>query len=652
MDTEARLVAVSGASQGRTHTLPEGDVSIGRDESNQIVVNEPSVARWHCLISRAGAEVKITDLGSFNGTVVNGVPVNVASLAHGDQIAVGGTLFQFLLGGAEADPSVSAVQLEEEELTAGATIRLQKESALFLRTEEALQSLPAAARIARDFNVLLKISTAINSIRGPRELQLRLLELIFEVMPADRGAIVLFGSSPEEIVSLIGRERHARGDREFRVSQTVIKQVTRSGDAILVNDVPDNSELSKAESLRLPRISSLLCAPLTFFGDVIGAIYLDTRNEAVKFDEGHLELVAGVAGVAAVALENALHLEWLENENEQLLEAGQVKHQIIGDSGPMRKIYQLIGQIAPTDSVVLIRGESGTGKELAAHALHLNSLRFEGPFIAVNCAAFAELLFENEFFGHEKGAFSGADARKKGLLEAAHEGTLFLDEVGDLTASAQAKLLRVIETKEFRRVGGTDLVAVDIRVVAATNKDLEQAVEQHTFREDLYHRLNVITFEMPPLRARGDDTLLLAGYFVRKYNQKYKRNITGISREARARLMSYAWPGNVRELKNVIERAVIMGQGSVLTAQFLPQIFREESPDDQPTLNMHEAMKEAQRQVIVNAFRRANCNYNETAKIVGVHPTHLHRIIRILNLKPELIQLKSQRGYVSKTPGV
>ena len=649
MDTKARLVAVSGPSQGRTHALPEGDVSIGRDGANQIVVNEPSVSRWHCLISRAGAEIKITDLGSFNGTVINGIPVNVASLAHGDQIAIGGTLFLLLLGGAEADTSVSAVQLEED-LPPESTIRLQRDGALYLKTGEALQPLPAAARIARDFNVLLKISTTINSMRGARALQQRLLELIFEVMPADRGAVVLFGSSPEEIVSLTGHDRHARGDQEIRVSQTVLNQVTRSGDAILVNNVPDSGELSKAESLRLPRISSLLCAPLTFFGEAIGAIYVDTRNEAVKFDEGHLELVAGVAGVAAVALENALHLEWLENENEQLLEAGQVKHQMIGDSGPMHKIYQLIGQIAPTDSVVLIRGESGTGKELAAHALHLNSLRAEGPFIAVNCAAFAELLFENEFFGHEKGAFSGAAARKKGLLEAAHEGTIFLDEVGDLTASAQAKLLRVIETKEFRRVGGTDLVAVDIRVVAATNKNLEQAVEQHTFRADLYHRLNVITFEMPPLRGRGDDTLLLARYFIRKYSQKYKRNITGISREARARMMSCAWPGNVRELKNVIERAVIMGQGSVLTTQYLPQILCEESAADQPTLNMYEAVKEAQRQVIVNAFRRANCNYNETAKIVGVHPTHLHRIIRILNLKPELIQLKSHRGYVGKTP--
>ena len=644
---EPKLVPQSGTLEGGAYVLPEGEVSIGRDPSNQIVVNDPSVSRRHCRLSRMAGRVTITDLGSLNGTTLNGLPVDEKELTNGDQVGVGDVHFLFLFNEGGEEMILKAVQLEREDLPAHSTVRLRKEGALYLTPEELPESLPASERIARDFGILLKISASINSIRGLNALQQRLLQLIFEVMPAERGAIVLTGASPDEFVSLIGLDRNALGDRKIRVSHTILNQVMREGAALLVKDIVANSELSKVQSLRVARTSSLLCVPLIFFGEVIGAIYLETGDETVKFDDGNLELMTGIASVAAVALENALQFEWLESENQRLLETSQIKHQMIGNSPPMRKLYRLIGQIAPTESTVLIRGESGTGKELAAQAIHLNSLRADNPFIPVNCAALPESLFENEFFGHEREAYSGAASRRKGLLEAADSGTIFLDEVAELTPGAQAKLLRVVEEQKFRRVGGTEAIEVDVRLIAATNRNLEEAVKKSTFREDLFHRLNVISLEMPPLRERGDDILLLASYFLKKHSQKHKRNIVGITREARMRLVNNTWLGNVRELKNSIERAVVMSSGDLLTADLLPgDALAEHATEEGAALNMHEAVKEAQRRVILKTFKQAGFNYTETAKIIGVHPNHLHRMIRTLNLKSALIQLTSRMGSI------
>jgi transcriptional regulator with GAF, ATPase, and Fis domain len=642
---EPRLVSEGGVSSGSVYVLPEGKVSLGRDPSNQIVVDDASVSRHHCLFNRVAGQVSVTDLGSLNGTTVNGVSVSKRLLLGGDQVVAGDAHFLFLSEdkGDEDARFLSAVQLAHEDLPAQSKVRLRKERLAHLSPEKTLESLQESARSARDLRALLRISASINSVRGLNALQRQLLQLIFEVLPAERGAIVLTGTSPEEVISLIGWDKHARGEGKVRISQTVINQVLREGVSLLIEDVAADTELSKVESLRVARTSSLVCVPLVFFEEVIGAIYLETGDTASKFGAENLELLMGVASISAIALENALQFDWLESENQRLLEASQIKHQMIGNSLPMRKIYRLIGQIAPTDSTVLIRGESGTGKEMAAQAIHLNSLRADKPFVAINCAALPEQLFENEFFGHEREGFTGAASRHRGLLEVANGGTIFLDEVGELTPSVQGKLLRALEERKLRRVGGTESIEVDVRLVSATNKDLEESVKTNNFRKDLYYRLNVISFEMPSLRERGDDILLLASHFLRKYNQKYKRNITGITREARSRLLNHSWEGNVRELKNNIERAVVMGEGDLLTEEFLPGAPSEESaPEENPTLNMREAVREAQRRVIINSFKQSKCNYTETAKVIGMHPNHLHRLIRMLKLKSVLVQIASQ----------
>jgi two-component system response regulator HydG len=286
---------------------------------------------------------------------------------------------------------------------------------------------------------------------------------------------------------------------------------------------------------------------------------------------------------------------------------------------------------------VLLSGESGTGKELAARAIHLNSRRADKTFMAVNCAALAESLLESELFGHEKGSFTGALSQKKGRLEIADGGTVFLVEIGELSTALQVKLLRVLQEREFERVGGTRPIKVDIRLITATNKNLEEAVSQGAFRQDLYYRLNVVSLEMPPLRDRLADIPLLANYFAAKYGKKCNRRIMEISTEAQMRLVGYDWPGNVRELENAIERAVVLGA----TERILPEDLPESILESEPTATAlgtkyHEAVAHTKKQIILGAMQQAKGNYTEAAKLLGVHPNYLHRLIRNLNLKDQL----------------
>jgi Nif-specific regulatory protein len=310
---------------------------------------------------------------------------------------------------------------------------------------------------------------------------------------------------------------------------------------------------------------------------------------------------------------------------------------MIGQSKRMLDIYKFISKVAPTDSTVLICGESGTGKELAARAIHQNSCRVDQPFVAINCAALVETLLESELFGHEKGSFTGATTQKKGKLEIANGGTVFLDELGEMAPTLQAKLLRVLQEQQFERVGSTRPIQVDIRLIAATNRDLLQAVEEGTFRKDLYYRLNVVSFEMPPLRDRREDIVLLANYFVAKFKHKTNRLVSGISAAAQAHLLDYDWPGNVRELENVIERAVVLGNADVILLEDLPDALIESQPKLEASLTtISSAVKESKKHMIVKAIDQAGGNYTEAAKLLGVHPNHLHRLVRTMNLRAVL----------------
>jgi Nif-specific regulatory protein len=366
-------------------------------------------------------------------------------------------------------------------------------------------------------------------------------------------------------------------------------------------------------------------------------IYLDTREPDADFDKDHLQLVTAIAAISAVAIDNARHIEWLISENQRLIADFDIEHNIVGESSAVRDVLQFIAKVAPTDSTVLISGESGTGKELAARAIHQNSKRASKPFMAVNCAALAESLLESELFGHEKGSFTGALLQKKGRLEVAEGGTVFLDEIGDLAPALQVKLLRVLQEREFERVGGTKSIKLDIRVVVATNRNLEEAVSTGAFRQDLYYRLNVVSLEMPPLRNRLEDIPLLANYFAAKYGKRCNRRIMGTSPQAIARLVAYQWPGNVRELENAIERAVVLGSTERILPEDLPESVLESASiaAEEPT-KYHEAVRQTKKHIILTTMAQVNGSFTEAAKILGVHPNYLHRLIRNLNLKEEL----------------
>jgi Nif-specific regulatory protein len=614
------LTFIAGPSKGTVFELSEDEISIGRDLTNHLTINDRSVSRHHCLLKLEDGKFKIKDLESHNGTFVNETPTKEHVLLHGDRIRVGDSLFLFLLHPEEESQGSGDVRFDDGTVLAVSTIRYRLEDALY--------------SMARDLSTLIKIGTTINSIRSLTDLQKRLLESLFEIVPAERGAILLLDGELDYPNSVFALDKFAGAHQTLQVSRTVAQQVRTEGVAILSNDIIESSVLRESESLIASQIHSLLCVPLTLHKKVIGIVYMDTTRPGGVFNESHLQLVTAVAGFAAGALDNARHVEWLESENQRLQDDFQSEHNMIGESKQMKEVYRFIARVAVSDVTVLIEGESGTGKELAAHAIHRRSSRKSRPFVAINCAALTETLLETEMFGHEKGAFTGAIAQKKGKLEIADGGTLFLDEVGEMSPLLQTKLLRVLQEREFERVGGTRTLKVDIRVIAATNKNLEEAIKAGTFRQDLYFRLNVVSLKIPALRERREDITLLAKHFTSRYSVKCKRRVTGLSSEALACLTNYDWPGNVRELENAIERAVVLGETERIQPEDLSEALIERMPStNQSTGKYYDSVKEAKRAIILKALAQTDSSYTEAAKLLGIHPNNLHRLIRNLNLK-------------------
>jgi len=478
-----------------------------------------------------------------------------------------------------------------------------------------------------DRNALFEIGAAIHSTRDLETLEKQLIEMVSRSLCADRGAILLLGESGEGFASVCGWDSREELNRPAEYSRAVIDRVLREKKPLLLNR-------DSAGALGTDRITAALCVPLVVFERIRGVIYLDTTEPTAHFEAGQLEWLSAVGGIAALVLDNARRIEWLESENGRLRAEIAVDHEMVGGGRAIGEMERFIARVAPTGSTVLIRGESGTGKELVARAIHRNSPRRDRAFVAVNCAAITDTLLESEFFGHEKGAFTGAVGQQKGKIETADGGTLFLDEVGELAASLQAKLLRVLQEREFERVGGTRPIHVDVRVIAATNRDLKAAIQAGSFRQDLYYRLNVVSLSTPPLRQRREDIPLLASHFTRMHARKAQRHVQGVSQAALAHLMQYEWPGNIRELENALERAVVLGS----TEWVLPEDLPEELVETAPSAGTfyHETVKGSKKDLIVKAVQQTGGNYTEAARLLGIHPNYLHRLIRNLNLKASL----------------
>jgi transcriptional regulator with GAF, ATPase, and Fis domain len=632
-----KLIALLGPLRGKSFDLNGKKNVIGRLTSNAICIPDQAVSRQHCALDVEEDRVILQDLDSRNGTSVNGIPVINRSLEDGDLIEVGDSQFLFLLGRRQAEIQSSSVTMRDSDLGPTTMIKLPGTERAHPRAAESLHTDAKAGRKAHDLDVLLKINHALASMRELEPLQHQLLAMIFEVIPADRGAILLAGAVPGEWESTFGLWRGHDGQRPVQVSRAVVRQVMNEGFGILSSNPSEDRALKNSESLLQSHAAALLCVPLMVFDKLIGVIYLDTPDRSRIFDRDHLAMLIGIAGVAAPALENVRRVAGLEAENRRLVEEIRVQNNMIGESERILQVQRFIAKAARTESTVLIRGESGTGKELVARAIHYVSKRAAKPFVAINCAAIPENLLEAELFGYERGAFTGAVALKKGKLELASGGTLFLDEVGELATALQAKLLRVLQEREFDRVGGTKPVAVDLRIIAATNCNLEDSIRAGTFRQDLFFRLNVVSVALPALRERREDILLLASYFMTKFSKQCGRRVRSFSPQAKACLLRYSWPGNVRELENAIERAVVLGEGEVIEVEDLPESLLESGPAAGAGIpQFHEALQQTKRQLILEAIEATQCNYTEAANRLGLHPNYLHRLIRNLNLREDV----------------
>jgi transcriptional regulator with GAF, ATPase, and Fis domain len=615
---QPRLLVISGSLTGTMQPLTDNPISVGLDESNELCLVDTAASRKHCTLEKVGDQYAVVDLCSPCGTFVNEIPVQRKVLDHGDTIRVGRFELVFLL--------------HEGEPVSDSPIRMSDAA-----SASSLQTLPVehpAAHptfadqvgwMARDLAALFRISSIINSIRDSELLQRELLRLIFEVIPAESGAVLLLSDLDEEPRSIIAWSRQPGAGKLIGVQRELVNRAIWERSAVFTGAETDASETE-----------NVLCMPLVAVERTIGAIYLTSLHPTAPFREDHIHFLDSVSRIAAVTLENILSLDTLRSENRQLKAALNAPSRLVGESRQIRQVEEFISRVAPSDSTVLIRGESGTGKEVVARAIHQHSVRTDRPFVAINCASIPDTLFESEFFGYEKGAFTGAAAMRKGKLEAVEDGTLFLDEIGELPSPMQAKLLRVLQQREFERVGGTRSVPFKARVLAATNKNLEQAIKSGEFRQDLYYRLNVISVLVPPLREHREDIPLLALYFAAKYAEKCKRPFKGISREARGFLMGYSWPGNVRELENAIEHAIVLGLTEEILPEDLPNGLIEEQSVVLSGARYHDVLNETKKELIRSSLRDAKRSIPEAARLLGIHPKYLHRLVRNLNLKSEL----------------
>ena len=487
----------------------------------------------------------------------------------------------------------------------------------------------SATRQVREIEMLYKVSRILAAGTHRQQALADVVEVLEQELGLNRGTISLLAPDGKEIRIEVAQSLPKERSRKvrYRIGEGVTGRVMQTGNAMIVPKVSEEPLfLNRFERWNVTKEEiSFICVPILIGQEVIGTISVDrTYDKDVSLDED-LRVLSIISSMIANDMrtrrEEGLRRQELEDENLRLrheLEDRFRPDNIIGNSNTMRDVYRQISQVSGSDTTVLIRGESGTGKELVAHAIHYSSHRAQGPFIKVSCAALNENLLESELFGHEKGAFTGAIQTRKGRLEQANGGTLFLDEIGDFAAATQVKLLRVLQEREFERVGSNRTLKTDARIVAATNRDLETAVEQQSFRQDLYYRVNVFPLYLPPLREHRDDILLLADYFVEQYSKKMSRDVRRISTPAINMMVAYHWPGNVRELENCIERAVLLSTDGVIHAHHLPPTLQtSDASDTIGTGSFQERVGLFERDLIVDALKRCNGSLAAAARDLG-----------------------------------
>jgi Nif-specific regulatory protein len=626
-----------------------GRLSVGRSPGNRLVVKDDLVSRNHAEVLPVPGGWSVRDAGSMNGTFVNDQPVRGSDVAlrSRDVVRFGRTPFLFVTDLSDLPGVPAAGHPDDPPSRIEITRRLGVTKYLPAPSPPPppppagpndTVHLPPAGRVGphEALAVLYQMAFDMAEATTAAELAEVVVKALFKATPAEVGAVLTVpaGDQPEpqpltHLSVLPFRTTY------HKVSQFVGREVLANRQAVLAEDVAANRRLKDRDSLTDLRATSLICAPVEAQGQILGLLHLYRTGGSVRLNPDDLEVALAAARQLGTAWHALKQRAGLAVENRELRDSLRRDSELVGDSTGLRKVEEQARRVAATKATVLVRGESGAGKELVARAIHFGSPRNGGPFVTLNCAALTETLLESELFGHEKGAFTGATERMVGKFEAADGGTIFLDEIGEMAPNTQAKLLRVLEGQPFERVGGNTPISVDVRVVAATNRPLEEAVKAGTFRRDLYFRLQVVQIDVPPLRDRPADVMAIADHFLKRFVRETGRKVRGFSPQAAAKMQAHAWPGNVRELRNVVERAVALGSSAVVEAEdvWLSPLDLSDAPTP-PDVYRPVSLDEVEKEHIRRTLAHTEWNKSRAASILGVERSTLDRKIKAYGLSP------------------
>jgi len=585
--------------------------TIGRALGNDVAVPTPGISETHAQVLFDGRDFNLEEIDRAGEILINGKKKRRARLVHGDRLTLGDAELQFSVFDEPRSDSVDTVTFKER---SGAP--------------ETPDSSLAGVR------KLFEFSEKLMTQKGLDELLETMLDAVLEVTGGEKGLILLLddafdgGDKGDAKRPLVRASRHIRREAigsPNLVSDSIVRKVLDTGRPIIVSDALSDAQFGSSESVLALRVSSVMCAPLVAQGHVIGAMYVGNDRVKGLFERSQLDVLSIFAGQASLILQNAMLLSALRADKDRLSAELKDKRfgEIIGVCPSMMEVFRKLQKVATTDISVLITGETGTGKELIAREVHRRSNRLNHPFVVINCGAIPENLIESELFGHVKGAFTGAVASRPGKFQVADKGTLFLDEIGELPLNLQVKLLRALQERVVFRVGDSRPEKVDIRIVAATNRVLEEEIRAGRFREDLYYRLNVVNIYLPALRERGDDVLIIAKALLSKYADELSSKIAGFTPQALAAIKKHPWPGNVRQLENRIKKALVLCEKTLLGPEDLDLLENAENP----ILPLEKAKEEFQRKYVLEVLERNNGNRTQTARDLGVDPRTIFRYL-------------------------
>ena len=573
--------------------------TIGRSLGNDVHVPDPSVSQHHAQIVFNGRDFQLEEVDSTGSIAINGKKKRRARLVNGDRVQLGDALLGFSMF---SEPSVS------RPASVGGN----------------LDSEISGLRKLHNFSGRLMTTRSVD------ELLELLLDDVIDLSGAARGVVLLVDAqestpTPPRVRASRNVRREAIEDASGRISDSIVQQVVETKRPVIVSDALSDTIFGQSESVIALRLSSVMCVPLLSQGEVIGALYVGNDEIKHLFTRSQLDLLTIFAAQASLILQNAMLVTALRADKEKLSAELRDKRlgEIIGACPSMMEVFRKLQKVAGTDISVLITGETGTGKELIARELHRRSNRSSGPFIVVNCGAIPENLMESEMFGHVRGAFTGAVASRPGKFQLADAGTLFLDEIGELPLQLQVKLLRAIQERVVYRVGDSKPEKCDIRIVCATNRNLEEMIRTGDFREDLYYRLNVVNIWLPPLRDRGEDLVIIAKALLSKYADELHSEVRGFSPQAMVVIRKYPWPGNIRQLENRIKKALVLCDKSLLGPEDLDLGMDEPSP----IVPLEKAKEDFQRRYVLEVLERNNGNRTQTARELGVDPRTVFRYL-------------------------